>query len=244
MTKINIELDLDKLSLKEFDALKTLIVKNQLYDIAKIVRDKETEKIIEFYDKHGWVHLQNKIPGDIIDVIKEKGVKLRMWVQDKIGQPSPYGAPEYWEGIGCAGMYDDYLFDFYTSDKMYNLASELLKTKDVWIYNDQMVIKLPNDTLYFTKHTDNIFDHLNSVNLCVILDDFTEENGGTLDIYNTDDDKMITVYPKKGDIVAIHGNTWHKSNKNTSDEPRGLYACVYADEKIEFQNYYKRLLKW
>jgi len=200
-------------------------------------------ELVKFYDEHGWVHLKNQIPTDVISIIRDKGIELRMWVDDKIGQPSQYGTPVYWQGVGCAGMYDEYLMDFYTSDQMYELASSFLKTKDVWIYNDQMVVKLPNDGLYFDKHTDNIFDRINTVNLCVILDDFTDENGGTLDVYNTNDDEMITVYPTQGDIVAIQGNTWHKSNHNKSQEPRGLYACVYADEVVDFQNYYKRLLK-
>ena len=199
------------------------------------------EKII-FYDTHGWVHLENQIPIDVISIVREKGVKLRLWVNDKIGQPSKYGTPVYWKGVGCAGMYDQYLMDFYTSDQMYEIASAFLKTKDVWIYNDQMVVKLPEDNLYFGKHTDNIFDGINSVNLCVILDDFTDENGGALTVYNTNDGVKLTLYPKKGDIVAIQGDTWHESNLNNSNEPRGLYACVYADEMVDFQNYYKRLL--
>ena len=194
--------------------------------------------MVDFYDKHGWVHIKNQIPGKTISIIRDKGIKLRLWVDDKIGQPSDKGLNVHWKGVGAAGMYDEYLLDFYKSDIMYEIASKLLKTPDVWMFNDQMVVKLPDDDLHFTRHTDNIYPRLNTVNLCVILDDFTDENGA-LEIFNVDDDKLNRLYPNKGDIVAIQGNTWHQSGLNKTNETRGLYACVYCDEMIDHHNYHK-----
>ena len=120
---------------------------------------------------------------------------------------------------------------------MVDIAKELLNTNEVWMYNDQVVVKLPNDNFGFEEHTDNsvggnLNEGANTINMCVILDDFTDENG-TLQIRDT------KVYPKAGDIVVIHGDTPHQSEPNKSDTPRCLYACVYSDEKIEFQNFYK-----
>jgi ectoine hydroxylase-related dioxygenase (phytanoyl-CoA dioxygenase family) len=70
-----------------------------------------------------------------------------------------------------------------------------------------------------------------------ILDDFTEENG-TLEIQNQDDGEWVTIYPKKGDIVAIQGNTYHRSGKNRSIYSRGLYACVYTESPIYLEGFY------
>jgi hypothetical protein len=190
-----------------------------------------------FYKETGWAHLENQISKDIVDELRTRSIKLKKWLKDRIGQPAEYGPSHHWNGLGCAGMYDDYLMNFYKSKFMINLASKFLDTKDVWIYNDQVVVKESNESFRFVKHTDNtagggINEGKNTINFCIILDDFTDKNGG-LQIRDT------KVYPKAGDIVAIHGDTPHQSGVNNSDKDRCLYACVYSDEKLVFQNYYK-----
>ena len=192
----------------------------------------------ELYKKQGWLHIQEAIPLHIISELRERAIQWRHWVEDKIGQPSKFGGPIHWNGLGCAGIYDDYLLDFYKSNTMVNIAKELLVTDNVWMYNDQIVVKLPSDNFHFESHTDNSVGGnsnkgKNTINLCVILDDFTDENG-TLQIRDT------KVYPNAGDIVGIHGDTPHQSEPNKSDKPRCLYACVYSDEKIVFENFYKQ----
>ena len=183
------------------------------------------------YNQNGWVHIHDVIPADIVYELRTRAIKWRHWVMDKINQPCEYGPKYHWNGLGCAGMYDSYLMDFYTSDIMYDVSSKILQTKDVWLYNDQIVVKLPNDNFGFNTHTDNEAEGTPSVNLCVILDDFTDENG-TLQIRDT------KVYPKAGDIVAIHGDTPHQSEPNKSDIPRCLYACVYSASRINHQKFY------
>jgi hypothetical protein len=197
----------------------------------------------DFYKNKGWVHIKNFINIDIVSELRKRALKLSEWVIDKEGKPSKYGSPFHWRGLGCAGMYDDYLMEFYKDKSMYQLSSKLLESSDVWLYNDQVVVKFPNDGFGFEAHTDNTAGETknkgkNTVNLCVILDDFTDENG-TLEVFNKDDGQQLKLYPKAGDIVAIHGDTLHQSEPNRSNSPRCLYACVYSSEKIEFQNYYK-----
>jgi len=193
-----------------------------------------------FYKNNGWVHLKNQISYEIVDELRNRSIKLKKWLNGKIGQPSDYGATVHWPGLGCAGMYDDYLMDFYKSKFMVNLASKFLDTNDIWMYNDQVVVKEPHKGFSFDIHTDNTAGGApnkgkNTINFCVILDTFTDANGG-LQIKDT------KVYPKAGDIVAIHGDTPHQSGVNKSWKPRCLYACVYSDEQIIFQNYYKTLI--
>jgi hypothetical protein len=200
-----------------------------------------TEDDVLFYKENGWVHLHQKVEDSIADELRTRSIALRNWVETKEGTPAEYGPDFHWKGLGCAGMYDDYLLEFYKSNTMVDIAKDLLGTKDVWMYNDQVVVKLPNDNFGFEEHTDNsVADNphagKNTINLCVILDDFTDENG-TLQVR----DKKI--YPKVGDIVGIHGDTPHQSQPNKSDKPRCLYACVYTDEKLEHKNFYKELIK-
>lgn len=192
---------------------------------------------LNFYEKNKWVHLQKQITLNVVDELRTRSIKLREWVSDKIGQPAEYGPDIHWNGVGCAGMYDSYLLDFYKSNLMVDIAKQLLNTNDVWMYNDQVVVKLPNDNFGFEEHTDNsiggnLNEGANTINMCVILDDFTDENG-TLQIRDT------KIYPKVGDIVVIHGDTPHQSEPNKSDKPRCLYACVYSDKQIIFKNFYK-----
>jgi hypothetical protein len=192
---------------------------------------------MDFYNENGWIHLKNVISSDVVSELRDRAIKLRLWVDDKQNTPAEYGPPIHWKGLGCAGMHDKYLLDFYKSNLMVDIAKEYLNTDKVWMYNDQIVVKLPNDDFSFEPHTDNTVGGnpnkgKNTINLCVILDDFTDENG-TLQIRDT------KVYPKAGDIVGIHGDTPHQSEPNKSDNPRCLYACVYSDEQIVFHNFYK-----
>ena len=77
----------------------------------------------------------------------------------------------------------------------------------------------------------------------LVLDDFTKENGA-IKVYN---EGWLTLYPEKGDILLVEGNTLHSSEKNISDYPRRAYLCVYSNKSIgkDFQNgfYYERFKK-
>jgi len=188
--------------------------------------------MLDKYKKEGWVHIKSAIPQHQINNLRTKAILWREWVDTRIGQPTKMGPPKHWKGLGCAGAYDEYLLEFYRSDLMYEYSSTLLETKDVWLYNDQLVVKLAEDSFQFKTHTDNETKGTNSVNLCVILDDFTDLNG-TLQIKNQ------KIYPRAGDIVAIHGDTPHSSKPNHTNKPRCLYACVYTGSQVIFENFYK-----
>ena len=186
---------------------------------------------INFYTDNGYLHLRNQIENSVVEEIKKRGMRQRSWVDEK-----PVANP-------VAGKYDQYLHRFYRSKFMYNLATSLLGQDDIWLFNDQVVIKKPNDKFVFPEHTDNDTVEGNkdykieTVNISIILDDFTDENG-TLEIYSKLTNNWETVYPKKGDILAIRGNTLHRSGENKSSNSRGLFACVYTEEKIEFGKFY------
>lgn len=202
-----------------------------------------TDFNLQFYKDHGWVLIENAIPKNIIESIHEKGLELRKWVEDKIGLPCNFGPPTHWKGIACAGMYDSFLLDFYKSNLMTGIASRLLESKEFYFFNDQIVFKLPNDDFEFHAHRDNEYGNENkdgsihTVNMGVALTDFTDENG-TLEIFDEQEVEWVKTYPSAGDIIAINGETYHRSQPNTSQEPRGLYACVYSVNQINLHNFY------
>lgn len=186
---------------------------------------------INHYRQKGWVVIKDALNPHEVDMVKRIGEDMRLHAAD-------YST---WSGISCAGNFNDRLFQSYTSDTMKELACEILGD-EVYLFNDQIVIKLPNDRLRFEPHKDNQYGpnsdgSIHTVNMSWILDDFTEENG-TLELQNQDDGEWVTIYPKKGDIVAIQGNTYHRSGKNRSIYSRGLYACVYTESPIHLEGFY------
>ena len=184
------------------------------------------------YSTTGWVHIENYIPKEDIPVIREICIKARKVHSEQ--------NPDDFKGVQCAAKIYPELWRYYTSEYMFNLAKSLLNTDPIFIFNDQIVVKLPNDKFAFGPHYDNKFrdpDGIETVNCCLILDDFTEHNG-SLSIKNKDNKKWINIFPKAGDIVAIDGDTVHASSENLTNEPRCLYACVYASQKIKFNKFY------
>lgn len=198
----------------------------------------------EFYDKKGYVIIEGAIPLHIIDEIRNRALKLKEWVMERKDTDAEFGPKKHWAGLACAGMYDDYLKKFYQSKLMYEYASDLLGKEDIWLFNDQIVVKLPNESFGFEMHYDNQFSpnnqdgHIHSVNMGVVLDNFTEDNG-PISIRDMETNEMVKPLPRAGDIVAIHGNTPHQSAPNLSDKPRGFYPCVYTEEKVVVDNFYR-----
>jgi len=188
------------------------------------------------YQLRGWEVISEVIPKSQIDAIKEHALPMRQ-------ECRKYSK---WDGISCAGRFNGDLMAFYTSDVMRSVAESILGSK-TYLFNDQVVYKLPHDGMTFEPHFDdqygtNIDGSIHTVNLSVVLDDFTSWNG-TLSLQNADDGEWVTVYPKSGDIIAIRGQTCHKSTENISMSPRGLYACVYTEAPMNMTGFYKTLFE-
>jgi hypothetical protein len=188
------------------------------------------------YQLRGWELISEVIPKSQIDAIKENALPMR------------HKSHEFskWDGISCAGRFNGDLMEFYTSDAMRSVAESILGSK-TYLFNDQVVYKLPHDGMTFEAHFDNqygtnIDGSIHTVNLSVVLDDFTPWNG-TLSLQNEDDGEWVTVYPKAGDIIAIRGSTLHKSTENISMSPRGLYACVYTESPMNMTGFYNTLFE-
>ncbi len=196
-----------------------------------------------FYKEHGYVHMQNIVPQEYLQVAKEKGIPLVKWSRENIGKPALAGPPTLDLHVGCAGAYEVSLMNLYTSEFSFDLAASILETEDIFLFNDQMVYKFPHDEFTFGEHYDNQFGaenkngKMHTVNISWILDDMTEYNGA-LELKSLKTGEWVKIFPKAGDIVAINGNCLHRSGPNISEKPRGLYACVYSEGQINLCNYY------
>ena len=156
------------------------------------------------------------------------------------GKPKANGSGVYWQGLDMASQcpltteqQNKKLFEVYTSQWMYDLVSQHIPKP--YLFNDQIVVKLPGEQFNFSPHRDNQFgplpDDANLVtqNFTLVLDDFTQENGA-LQVW--ENKQWHTLLPKAGDIIMIEGNTIHKSVANNSDKPRRVYICHYTDRPI------------
>lgn len=193
------------------------------------------------YKKHGWVHIENVIPQNLIDIVTEVSQECKQIAVENEHTPAPYGTRIHWKGLGCASKYEPRLLECYKSEVNRKIATELLETDTLYLYNDQIVLKLPNEEFEFEEHYDNQYssnrdNRIHSINLSWILDDFTDDNG-TLNMSGQQ------IYPKKGDIVAIRGDVIHSSKPNISNKSRLLYACVFnGNEPVIHENFYRE--KW
>lgn len=196
---------------------------------------------IEFQE-NGYITFSNRLSPEQLDTAREITLDYRNRTinENLIGQPRPFGLMKYWTGLDVASTEYDKLFEFYTSDLMYDIASELLDTDEIYLFNDQIIVKLPNDGFSFDPHTDNGYGPnpqmasegwYRSITCCWVLDDFTEQNG-PVKLLNKKTGEYVTAYPKAGDIIVWDGETLHYSEENKSDKPRRVWLQVYTTRDI------------
>jgi ectoine hydroxylase-related dioxygenase (phytanoyl-CoA dioxygenase family) len=211
--------------------------------------------MVNEFNENGYVIYKNHIPMNFIEKVQNITIKARLnIVNNKLqGKSKDFGGFKHWDGLEMASMEYEELFDLYTSDLMYNIAKELLNTDDIYLFNDQIVVKLPNDGFIFNPHTDNglgpnpelsSIGFYRSITCCWVLDDFTENNGPIV-LMNKKTNEYETIYPKIGDIAVWDGETLHYSNENISDKPRRVWLQIYTTKDItnipsmkNFKRYY------
>jgi ectoine hydroxylase-related dioxygenase (phytanoyl-CoA dioxygenase family) len=192
----------------------------------------------ELFKKQGYIVIENFISNEDVRIIKDicYSIKQKVIQNDLIGKEKDFGLPTYWRGIEMASTQSPILYEYYTSQKMYNMSSQLLNTQEVYLFNDQIVVKLPEEDFNFSIHTDNSLGPNNNMALsgkfktitsCIVLDDFTQHNG-PISILNKTTKNWDTPLPKKGDMIVWDGNTFHKSENNISEVERSVWLCIYS----------------
>jgi len=196
--------------------------------------------MLETFKEKGFVHLSNIIPTELLEYTRDLAVKMKYKYLLSGGKLRDSGTGVFWSGFEMASKLDPKLYPCYTSEIMYSLSSTLLETKEPYLFNDQVVVKLPGEGFTFEPHYDNQYGpdpvacqkgEYKTVNICWILDNMTTESGPLLCL-NKSTQQWEEIIAKAGDVVAIEGNTLHGSNQNTSIHIRGLYACVYSTKPI------------
>lgn len=196
--------------------------------------------MLQEFKEQGFVHLENVIDNGLLEYTRDLAIKMKAKYMHSVGKPRDWGTGKFWAGFEMASKLDPGLFKSYTSKTMYNLSSTLLETNEPYIFNDQIVVKLPGEGFKFEPHFDNQYGpdpkaaargDYKTVNISWILNDMPSETGPLICL-NKKTDKWEEIIAKAGDVVAIEGNTLHGSRKNISQNIRGLYACVYSTHPI------------
>ena len=198
--------------------------------------------------------IENIIPTDIVEYLQRYTTEIKQRIKEHEGKPKSNGSGIYWKGLDMASSCDlsskeenKKLYDIYTSKFMYDIITSYIPTP--YLFNDQIVVKEPNEEFSFEPHRDNQYgpfpndEELLTINCMLVLDDFTKENGAISIL----DNEWITLYPKVGDVLMIEGNTLHSSKINLSNHSRRAYLCVYSNKSIgkNFQKgfYYEKFVQ-
>ena len=210
--------------------------------ITRFASEKNSRRsgMLDEFEKKGYIHLKQVIPQELLKEVRTRSINLKHKYKSLEGQPRHNGSGTFWKGLELASTLDPNLWKAYTSNFMLELAKKYLKKDKVYLFNDQVVIKLPNENFHFDPHFDNQFGPdpkgalkgvFKTINCCWILTNMPEETG-PLSCLNKETNKYELLPAKAGDIVIIEGNTLHASTENKSDKIRALYACVYSTQGI------------
>ena len=187
--------------------------------------------------QEGYEILRNQIPSVYLSVAKNETLRLKKWLLDNdlIGTRSELGTGEYWRGIETSGRLSRGLRSMYEGSWMLNIVKEYLGD-EFYTFNDQTVVKMPNEPFAFPPHFDNQYGqdpsgNFKTINFTWILDD---QN----DIRIKTSEGWIQPQLYEGDILVLDGNTLHCSGHNNGTKPRRNWCCVYAKEKPNYMNFY------
>tara|TARA_A100001515_G_scaffold144627_1_gene149293 strand:+ start:618 stop:1277 length:660 start_codon:yes stop_codon:yes gene_type:complete len=193
-----------------------------------------------------WEIIPNVLSSIEVQQLRHIALKAKDLVLKYNKTKKTIGSPKYWRGLDMASKdinlhkyYRSYLNNTIHSKRYTKIASEYLNP--LYLFNDQLVTKLPNENFSFDIHYDNQFDigdDYNGITLMLILDDFTSVNG-TIQCYAGE---WVTLYPKEGDILVLNGTTKHRSSINRSKDSRSTYILHYTDGFINPRFHNERLV--
>jgi len=193
------------------------------------------DTLVREYKDKGYIVLKNVIDKHTIQQIREECIRIKNRPSHIDWNKRIYGNGYKWFNIECASEFSTVLYKFYTSKLLFDIASTLLNTKDIWLFNDQINAKLPNEReAVYPLHHDNMYGpdpkasarrEFETINLSISLDTSNVLSGC---MYFGDE----PCETEAGDIVAIDGECEHYSNVNKSEETRIYYTCVYGDTNV------------
>lgn len=194
------------------------------------------DTLVKEYREKGYIVLRNIVDKDTVQELREECIRIKKMIPKIDWNKRIYGHNAPWFNVECASEFSTTLYKFYTSKLLFNIASTLLNTNDIWLFNDQVNAKLPKERdAVYPLHHDNIYGpdpaaaarrEFATINLSISLDT-SNVLSGCMYFEN-----HIPCETEAGDIVAIDGECKHYSKVNKSDKTRVYYTCVYGDTNV------------
>jgi hypothetical protein len=216
--------------------------------------DSDLSVFDEAIKEYGWVVFENALPEGFIDEINDHlpvAYEFRRWMQVNNGIAADmtgtlhhlveYGnfSLKFLEMKCC----DSFIRHFLAGNYILNSLGAVINVLDAKPY----VQLVHRDIRTFTG------DFKIMIQMMVILDDFTIDNGATYLLSGSHKyaDKPSDHYfyehadrliAKKGSVVLFDSNLWHAAGKNTTDFPRKALTMAFTRPSFKQQMDYPRLL--
>lgn len=200
------------------------------------------DSISDQFNRIGYVHFEQVIPLADMQTVRDIGLAMKSEILDGnlLEKPKDFGAPVYSRSIDMSSKLNDKLTGLCASPWLIKIAKTILNKESIYLFNDQIVIKMPMEDFLFPAHADNWFGpdpqaaetgKFRTITCCWVLDDMTEFNG-PISIIDSETNEWVTPMAKAGDLLIWDGNTMHKSNINTSENPRCVWLQIFATHDI------------
>ena len=109
---------------------------------------KLTEDKVDNFNKEGYIHLKNVIPSELLVKARNLAIELKHQYKSRVGEPRHNGSGNFWNGLELASTLNPNLWECYTADYMFEIASKFLGSKH-YLFNDKVVVKLHKEYFRF-----------------------------------------------------------------------------------------------
>lgn len=206
-------------------------VKTKQYDLATYSR---------LMNEKGWITFDEIVPIELIEKLKidlEASYKIRRPIQEKNGVDTNTAGTAH-HLLADGKSFFEFLSDLYLDEEIKNYfdGNYILNT-----YGGNLNMR--NQHTYASNVHRDVRTYTSDIklllNILVVLDDFTLDNGATylltgshlkIDKPTNEDffEKSERVVAKKGSIVLWDANLWHAAGENKTDGPRRALSLIYS----------------
>jgi len=215
---------------------------------------KKIEDFSEAMDLFGWVIYENVLTPEFVDEVNEslKGayqIRRAIQIENGIGENTDGTLHHLIDRDNFAleflsrGYFSEEIERFFNGKYILNAFGAVINSKNI----QQYVQKIHRDVRSFTG------DMKMMIQMLVVLDDFTEENGATYFLsgsHKRDDrpdpnyfyNHAVRAIVKRGSIILFDSNLWHAAGTNTTDKIRRALTIGFTPPYIKQQFDYPRSL--
>lgn len=204
-----------------------------------------TNKNLNFFEDNGYVLIKNFIKSSNFDLICKEFKKNSLIEFDKLEKK--IGGNLMGNLNIYPGNYAKNIYDVLDKDELHSIVEKITNKK----FSDFDIISGGNLNFQFKFnqhfHTDSKF-HNSFLIINIAIEDVNEKNGPLELVPGTHKSqlpywKFVFKKPKKrilmdkGDVLIRTSNLWHRGTKNSSKEPRLLFAFILKEKINEISNY-------